>query len=335
MMKEIKVQINPCLELINSILLTSRYNELTKPYIGYGLMTDTENEYTYSIKSFFQNYKNHKIYEVVENMIPHGFTFSRPVEIALSLDSRDLSIQFPLSPLCIEYSGGILKINELLELLKDFVKESNYFSFFESKSYFYDAYIKKANQTVRSNAFVSILENEFGKQQNSYNFVISSLMKGNFGICFQNSVTKKADIFSVFSSDDFSLSPAILLHEYSHSFINPLTEKYHDIVQKYQETYEILAKYKLPNYLSGYEGWEECVNEHFVRAMTIYILRNIQYTELADQLLHNDLYCGYKYIPHILERYEYYDSHRHLYPDFECYYPTLFNVFSNPIDSAE
>lgn len=334
-MKEIKVQINPCLELINSILLTSRYNELTKPYIGYGLMTDTENEYTYSIKSFFQNYKNHKIYEVVENMIPHGFTFSRPVEIALSLDSRDLSIQFPLSPLCIEYSGGILKINELLELLKDFVKESNYFSFFESKSYFYDAYIKKANQTVRSNAFVSILENEFGKQQNSYNFVISSLMKGNFGICFQNSVTKKADIFSVFSSDDFSLSPAILLHEYSHSFINPLTEKYHDIVQKYQETYEILAKYKLPNYLSGYEGWEECVNEHLVRAMTIYILRKCQYTELADQLLNNDLYHGYRYIPQILEKYKYYDSNRNVYANFECYYPILLNVFSNYIASTE
>lgn len=92
-------------------------------------------------------------------MIPHGFTFSRPVEIALSLDSRDLSIRFPLSPLCIEYSGGILKINELLELLKDFVKESNYFSFYESKIYFYDVYIKKANQTIRSNPFVSILEN--------------------------------------------------------------------------------------------------------------------------------------------------------------------------------
>ena len=164
------------------------------------------------------------------------------MEIALSLDSRELSIRFPLSPLCIEYSGGIIKINELLELLKDFVKESNYFRFYESKLYFYDAYIRKANQTVRSNPFVSILENEFGKQQNSYNYVISSLMKGNFGICFQNSVTKKADIF--FSSDDFSLSPAILLHEYSHSFINPLTEKYHDIVQKYQGTYEILAKYK-------------------------------------------------------------------------------------------
>lgn len=331
-MKEIKVQVNPCLELINSILLTSRYNELTKPYIGYGLMTDTKNEYTHSIKSFFGNYKNHKIYEVIENMIPNGFTFSRPVEIALSLDSKNFSSRFPLSPLCIEYSGGILKINELLALLKDFAQESNYFSFYERNLYFYDTYIEKANKTVQSNPFVSILENEFGKQQNSYNYVISALMKGNFGIYFQNSVTQKADIFSVFSSDDFSLSPAILLHEYSHSFINPLTEKYHDIVQKHQGTYDILAQYKLPNYQSGYEGWEECVNEHLVRAMAIHILRKCQYPELADQLLNNDLYCGYRYIPQILERYKYYDSNRNLYADFECYYPILLNVFSDYID---
>lgn len=37
-MKAFNVQVNPYLEFMNSILLTSRYNEMTKPYIGYGLM---------------------------------------------------------------------------------------------------------------------------------------------------------------------------------------------------------------------------------------------------------------------------------------------------------
>lgn len=133
--------------------------------------------------------------------------------------------------------------------------------------------------------------------------------------------------FGIRPSGYFSLSPAILLHEYSHSFINPVTEKYQDIVQKYQGTYETLAKYKFANYLSGYEGWEECVNEHLVRAMTIHILKKCHYTELADQLLNNDLYLGYRYIPKILEKYEYYDSNRNVYDNFEGFYPVLLDAF--------
>ena len=48
-MKKINVYINSYLEYMNSILLTSRYNEITEPYIGYGLMTKEENEYTLSV----------------------------------------------------------------------------------------------------------------------------------------------------------------------------------------------------------------------------------------------------------------------------------------------
>ena len=77
-MNEIEVFVSPNLELINGILLTSRYNELTRPYVGYDLMTEEENDYTFAVKAFFKPYRTHKIYKVLEAMIPNGFTFSRP-----------------------------------------------------------------------------------------------------------------------------------------------------------------------------------------------------------------------------------------------------------------
>jgi len=36
---------------------------------------------------------------------------------------------------------------------------------------------------------------------------------------------------------------------------------------------------------------------------------------------------GYKYIPLLLESYEYYDRNREQYPDFESYYPKLLKEF--------
>lgn len=105
-MKQITVQVNPNLEYMNSILLTSRYNQITEQYIGYGLMTEDDNEYTKCVKRFFEKHRNDPIYHYIESLIPNGFTFSRPVELMLSLgDRKDFVMQHSLSELCIEYCG--------------------------------------------------------------------------------------------------------------------------------------------------------------------------------------------------------------------------------------
>jgi hypothetical protein len=191
----------------------------------------------------------------------------------------------------------------------------------------YDPIVRRVVEFLSEYPFVDIIESEFGQSQNSYNYILSSLMKGNFGICFYNQDTEKSDLFSVFSTYDFSLSPAVLFHEYSHPFINPLTDKNYDIAQKYIDSYEELKHYKLPNFQSGYGDLKECINEHLVRAMSIHLLNKINQTELVNKLLNNDLYCGYKFIPQILEHYDYYDMNRNKYNTFEQFYPELLGAF--------
>lgn len=332
-MKQLNIRVNLYLEFINSILLTSNYNAITKPHVGYGLMTEEVNEYTTAIKSFFENYKQHKIYALIENMIPSGFTFSRPVELALALgDSSDFSIQHPISELCIAYCGGMNKINELLGLEMELARESNYFDFFSNiVQDFYRPILEKMNKELVKLPYISLIESQYGKEQNSYNFIVSSLMKGNYGIHFPNKDNHKTDIFAVFSTDDISLSPVIILHEYSHPFINPITEKHIELVQEYKEAYEWLKPYKLPHYKSGYGDWTECVNEHLIRAMVIHFLRKSNCTDLASEVLKNEENFGYKYVPLLLEKYEYYDKNRSLYPTFESFYPEVLRVFAQKI----
>ena len=333
-MNQIKVQLNPYLEFMNSILLTSRYNEITKKYIGYGLMTEYVNEYTNLVKSLFEKQLNNPIYPYIESLIPNGFTFSRPVELMLSLGkSMDFSMQYSLSELCIQYCGGLSAIQNLLHMLKVFERNIGYFAFFEKIKKYYEPVIEKAYSVVNYYPYVSILEKEYGKEQNSYNYVISSLMVGNYGISFMDEKTNKMSIFSVFTTDDFSISPSILLHEFSHPFINPLTEKYADAVKEYENVYELLMRYKLPRFQSGYGDWNECVNEHFVRAMVIHLLSKCGLEDVSAKMLENDLHLGYRYIPLILRQYRYYDNNRDIYPDFESFYPVLIQVFSQNIDN--
>lgn len=107
-MKKILVEVNPYLEFMNSILLTSKYNEITKPDVGYGLMSEISNEYTMAIKKHFEPYLGNEIYRTLENMIPNGFMFSRPVELMLSLGkSNDFSMVYTPSDICIKLCGGM------------------------------------------------------------------------------------------------------------------------------------------------------------------------------------------------------------------------------------
>ena len=335
--KKINVQINPNLEFINSILLTSKYNEITKPYIGYGLMNEESNQYTDTVKDFFGKYQTSTIYNEIEAMIPNGFTFGRPVELMLSLgDSKDFSMQYPLSELCIQYSGGVEKITSLLNQLNDFSKETKYFEFFETIKSYYDPYLQKADNYLQTVPFIPMIEDFYGKEQNSYNFIFSVLMVGHFGIQFFDKKNMSADLFSVFCPDNRDnieeiFSAGIIFHEFSHPFINPLTEKYNHVAEKYSDAYERLKRYKLPDYKSGYGDWQECINEHFVRASAIYLLSKCERKEDAKRFLENDLYCGYKYIPAILELYNHYDNNRKKYKTFDEFYPTLLKVFENEI----
>ena len=334
-MKEIQVQINPYLEYINSILLTGKYNEITTPVVGYGLMNDEENDYTTAIKSYFAVYRNHPIYAFIEEMIPEGFTFARPVELALSMgEDTDFSAKYKLSDFCVTCCGGMTTIEELLRLLRGFAKEVDFCSLYEKEKGFYGTYLEKAHQVAEAHPYVILLEQEYGREQESYRLVISSLMKGNFGIVFEDKNTKQSHLHAVLSTDGFSISPNILFHEFSHPFINPLTEKYAEIVVSYQEAYKRLKPYKLPDFQSGYGDWKECVNEHLVRAMVIHLLHKCNLYEEAKEQLRQDLYCGYKYIPMLLESYEYYDGNREIYPNFESYYPEVLKVFAMDFETV-
>ena len=300
-MKQFNIQINPHLELMNSILFTSKYNEITKAYIGYGLMTEQVNEYTQGIKQFLGKYSTHSIYQYIEELIPNGFTFGRPVEIALSMGNcMDFNGQYIPSELCLKYCGGLDKVDELLKRLKSFEEETDYFVFFRKYEGYYVSFLDKANKIIQKLPYISILEQEFGKEQGEYHYVISSLMLGNYGFSFHNRFTGKKDLFSVFSTEGYSISETILFHEYSHPFINPLTEKYSDLVNQYQSAYEWLKPYKKDGFISGYGDFEECVNEHLVRAMVIHLLKKLF---LEKQLL-MDLIKELYYVIHQLSYYK-------------------------------
>jgi hypothetical protein len=341
-MDSIIIEVNPKIELMNSILYTSNHSNLIKKSMGFNPMIDYETEYTEIVKEYFYPYKEHEIYSLVERMTINGFFLGRPMELMCSVgEFPSLNRKYEISPLCRQLCGGEENINNLLSLLRRFYQEIGYMKFFDIVKKYYRDSVEAVKRHINKYPFVLIMEEFYGKKQNSYHYIITNLSHGSFGICFKNN--DKLDMFAIMTLMSISdneeenelyrgaLSTNTIIHEFAHPLINPLTEKFSELVKKYCKAYEWLKKYKQPNFVSGYGDWDECVNEHIVRAIAIYLAAKLGEKEYASKHLDYDMKKGYMYLPALLDKLQYYEKHRDIYITIDNFYPELIEVFAEKV----
>lgn len=341
-MDNIIVEVNPQIELMNSILYTSNHSNLIKKSRGFNTMTDIETDYTKTIKEYFHPYRESEIYCLIEKMTLNGFFLGRPIELMCSIGKPPLlKRKYEISQLCRQLCGGEENINILLNLLREFSQKINYMNFFDIVKSYYRDLIVSVEEHINKYPFVSIMEEFYGKKQNSYHYIITNLSHGSFGTSFQNN--SKLDMFNVMTLPRVSdseeenelwrgaLSTNVTIHEFAHPLINPLTEKFNELVKKNSQAYEWLKQYKQPDFQSGYGDWDECVNEHIVRAIAIYLAKRFGEKEYATKHLEHDMRLGYRYLPALLDKFQYYEKHRDIYKTIDDFYPELVEVFKERI----
>lgn len=340
MVKNSKLQIavNPQMELLMVVLLTSNYPDLCRQFLGYSVMTEEKTEYIEKVNQYFSPYAKHPIYDLLDEMMPKGFALGAPVEAALSLGiPPQLEKVRPYSQFAIQRAYGEDKLNEFVELLRDFALETNFMEFYHKNLKYYsdalDLFINVTNQLP----YIEILEDFYGFEQESYNIYLTQLSRVSYGLSLKND-NDKLDIYNIcgYNSSMFQDKNTfsqylsnLIWHEFSHAIINPLTEKYDDLVKEYEYTYDYLKQYKQPN--AGYDPWDECINEHIIRGIAIYLCQEYMDKESAKDRLTYDVNLGYIYIPKIIEKLEYYNQNRNTYMNIEDFYKELLSVFSQRV----
>jgi hypothetical protein len=324
-MNPINIGLNRNLEFINSVMLTSKYNELMQAGLGVTLMTDTENAYTQAIREFFAPYKSHGAYGVIESSIPNGFTFSRPVELALSVDD-DFMQTYSLSGFATSLCGGTENIHRLLYVLKNLFYKSNYSEFYKKHKNYYTPYLDKLTAIFATYDIIGEFERLFGATYDEYEIVISNLDKGSYGIAFEAVETRKLcavlSLWEQVLTDDALLPRMIelIVHELSHSFVNPMTAKYMAVIDDPAGAWKRLKNNPNYNVYSGYGDLEECVNEHIVRSAALHVLKRLGFTEYVAQGIIAQEKNGFPYIREIIERID----HPHI---FDVRYFELMKLF--------
>lgn len=264
----------------------------------------------------------------------YGFGYWRPLNWLLqysdfpnlekkrtALDSADLIDE-----------NGIKYLTEFRNALIDFYKKTNFHSFYLQHREFYDKLIDEVKKSRTIEKIPEYLENFYGTKLYSYNVILSPLLhQGGYNLEFKNA-NNQIEVYAIIGPNgeiefnptfdkDF-LEKDLMIHEFSHSFVNPLVDKYKNQILNLETKY-FNEKLKKSAKNQGYSEWTSVFDEILVRANTILITQKNYGEKDAQNLLEYEVNSGFYLIPRILEIMKEYNSNRQIYKKYEDFFPIL------------
>lgn len=319
----VNVLVDPRLELLSVIQLLNEYFLITK----------YDQQYKQDAIKYFKEYQAHEAVKYFKALSDKGFKFSYPAESVLYL-KHDFSVNNALQIPSRIIPKGLSKkdILRFYALLKQFAIDSNFIKFYKSQKGYYNNLVATTASMIIGISDVERLESFYGKSNESYNIVLVSLFHhGGFGP--EVSSPKGKELFSLIGPSSSSDNVAyfgdeerlteLINHEFSHSFIKQTFTVNADRIKEYEHLYSPIAE---DMEKQGYPNWEICLNEHIVRAVTVFISFQ-KNTRLGNQNLSFQKGRKYIYIDYILEHFEKYQEKRNQFPTFESYFPEILKGF--------
>ena len=264
---KLKIEVDERVELLTTIQLLSGYQWLTEAQLNYKLEVSksfqsfdkhpaitlykrlSEQFYGYNPLLFLMHYQLPNFNQIAE------FTEEDKLELNLAKDKDSLEL--------------------FLKLAKQFYISSHFHSFYLKHQDFYKSIIKPIETESNLHDYIGKMEKYYGQKQASYHVILSPLqMDAGFGPMIRNKqglnlysiVGPKGDSYLIPDFDKDYLFQELILHEFSHSFCNPIIDSFYQQLSLDSCLYDTIQKAMTRR---GYPNWKSCLYEHFTRANEI------------------------------------------------------------------
>jgi len=320
------ISIDPRMELLTAIQLTSNYSIINR-----------DMPYSKDILHYFKSFSSQKAVKMTENLYKeHGFCHDAPVALMLYFSQpHKLEQQIPFSDYLLGRSGGKKNLEQYQKTIKQFAKTANFNEFWNSKIPFYNQILDITVANMGKIDLVKTMEDYFNETQERYNIIISPAFRGGYGPKIPGA-NGKNNIYACLSVTDMKddipyLSEEWLLyyvwHEFGHSFVNHLTERYTDRVASSSKLFEPIAKRMAR---IAYPKWEICVNEHLIRAINVRLYELYLGVEESKNQLDDDFKSHFIYIEPLIEKLKEFEKQRDENNiAFSEFYPELLDVLDS------
>lgn len=319
--KGISYCINRNIELISVVMLLSDYYD-KYPY----LKTDFSLQYLDEISLYFSGFLDHPVIKEFEKLIEKGFILDLPLDIMLFCD-EEMKLQEDNLHEVNNRLGDldILQITNFLKLAHEFSKISCFDTFFLEHYDFYNYVLRKNIDLIPDINFQDIFTEYYGICPKKME-VILSVTFGGVGFCIPGS-SRTSIVLGTFNIKDNipivvdeTSFIKMVLHEFSHSFVNPLIDKSEILIEVNNMLYNSLHK----GYQSQYGNGKSLVSEQIVRAVTARIMSLYIDEEQGKKLMKFDKSQSFIAVEPLyfclLNKYE---SNREKYHNFNEFMPEL------------
>jgi hypothetical protein len=320
--RNINIGVDYRIELLTIMQYLGGYNYSSKP-LSFAYKKEVDKYFNPykgqdSVRKVME-FKNHSKYR--NTSVSAVVFFSQPPELKQLV---------PFTPDILDQSGGEKSLTMFVEALRSFAKASNFIKFMDKQQDFFQTIKEQTQLGEKSSQYLQQLELYYGIQQHSYNIVLAPFVQcGGFGPSIEYEDGSR-DIFSIIGpcsvvgdipyfleEEDFE---ELIFHEFSHSFVNPLSDRYSKEVTECSKLYTPIAK-EMEN--MRYGEWVICLNEHLVRTFTTRIAAINQGEEEALKQEALEIRYGFVYLPLLLEQYKMYETNRSTYKTYKEFYPYL------------
>ncbi|QGY46856.1 DUF4932 domain-containing protein [Maribellus comscasis] len=290
--------------------------------------------YQSEVEEYFKPYSDHQAVKLCQELYDFGFSFDAPPTFVLyHSELPGFEQSTPYTEYLISRAGSELKLKEFANSLQNFAIKSNFEKFYNSQTDFYKRVVDSIKQTIPDENYIRTLENYYGDKKESYTIIADPLFqRGGYGPQIQSDdgelvysilgAKNSINGFPVFG--DKNIFEHIMLHEFSHSFVNPVTERYLKAVNNSENLFEPIEN-KMRK--MAYPEWSICVNEHLVRVNVARMLAKLKHNK--SDILKQEFNRGFIYIYDLDSLMEGYESSRNIFKKYEDFYPEIINYFDD------
>jgi len=217
--------------------------------------------------------------------------------------------------------------------VNDFYITSNFKQFWEEHSDEIETIIENVRNDFPEIDLPRMMEKFYGREIEKFYLVPCPFMT-NSGTHVEVNKNGKWNFYHLAGPDLFSdpfTNIYTAFHEFSHSFIEPVSREYSSQINKLAYLYKPLQQ---EFSRMGYRNWDRAFNEHMVTAAQLHFTGMAFGDERKDKMLDMERNKGFKLIERFYNYFQDYKENRDRFNSLRDYYPILLQALSTiQIDS--
>jgi hypothetical protein len=227
-------------------------------------------------------------------------------------------------------------IPEFIDAAREFAEDTDFMEFFDRHQPLFDRSVNSLSESLDSEDMRGWFQGYFGHYADNYTIIVgmqtgygnygASMTKSDGGSEFYSIIGAHSPIFwsKVPRFSNSSLIP-LVVHEFSHPFINPLIAKHRELLEGPGEVIYPHHGAELARY--GTLSWQGMMNEYVVRACVIRYFHSQNDNRSVNRQISRDEEMGYGGIGALADFLVEYEENRDEYPTFDSFMPRIAAFF--------